>query len=255
MKIIQIVIFTVFASTACVMKASESLSPTFQQYVTGGIVCDPIGGEQDIKRAAIKARFDIVYFREAEGDGFVGYEGLFKRKSGVVKILGYDLMAVYFEPSSSHFLVLLNASKEEVVNAVNSLGLKLDPIVIEYHPSGEAPSTVPHHSGKHMEQGGDNSNRILFSILGRFDMPLIPSAAPYSIEVESCDDTKSKWFSNICSQFTQKPLTWVGCAMTVNERMNHWMTTDFKVRQDNAKQKKKTGKTKNENRQQKSRFN
>jgi hypothetical protein len=65
------------------------------------------------------------------------------------------------------------------------------------------------HTGRHMDNGGDNGNRTIVSIRKMGFSSLIR----WSIEVESCSQTKSKWYGDICNMFAQKPLTWLGCAL------------------------------------------
>jgi hypothetical protein len=164
---------------------------------------------------------------EGLGSGYKGYDGYIKPKNEQIKIFGFDLMAVYFEPENLHFLALLNASEEEILRLVAKKafrydGKRMNPLYIEYNK--DAAFSLKHgkwwqngwwyHKGKHTTYGGFNSNRVIFDI---FD----PNLA-ISVEVESCEDTKSEWFIGICKQFDQKPLTWVGCAVTTEEREDYW---------------------------------
>ena len=160
---------------------------------------------------------------------YSGYDGYIKPRDGQIKIFGFDLMAVYFEPQGDHFMALVNADEEKVLrlaakNAIGYGGERWDPLYIEYNKDAVFSSKEGkwwqngwwYHKGKHTAYGGFNSNRVIFATTGA-------TFASYSVEVESCEDTKSEWFIGICRQFDRKPLTWVGCAHTTPETVAHWL--------------------------------
>jgi hypothetical protein len=200
---------------AAVASASGLLVKKLQKSVENDLICGLSGiSEKEYRQLLAKTGMKIVIFRSVKDEHLAGYEGLFIHKKGKenIKIFGFDLMAIYFEPENFHFQALLNTDKEQVFNIVKSRRPDAyeNQIIVKYNPDY---SPGGHH-GKHMDDGGDNSNRVLFAI-PKFKAP---SGGDFSIEVESCEETKSKWFAKICSQFDRKPLTWMGCAMTSPER-------------------------------------
>jgi hypothetical protein len=216
MKAIFIICTLIVTSVynATVANASGLIVEKFQQSVENKLICEPDGIHREkYRQIAEKAGMRTIIFRSAASEKYIGHEGLFIKGKKSIKIFGFDLMAIYFEPENLHFQALLNAGKEQVFDIVKLKHPDAyeDPIVIEHNPDRYSPSG---HRGKHMNDGGDNSNRVLFPI------PIFkaPAVGGYSIEVESCEETKSKWFTKICNQFDQKPLTWMGCAITSPER-------------------------------------
>jgi hypothetical protein len=191
-----------------VYASDEGAVVRLQQTVESSVLCnnEKIMFEE-YPQIAEKAGMKTIIFRSAESDEFMGYEGFFIKDKKTVKIFGLNLMAIYFEPDSLHFLALVNADKERILNMIKSNypNEYSSALIIKYNDN----YTTDRHTAMHMNNAGNNSNRIIIPIrkMG------FSSLTKRSIEVESCSQTKSKWYGDICNMFEQKPLTWVGCTL------------------------------------------
>ena len=213
MKALKIVVISIIIGCFCVNALAKNKKPglhknanvRFQQIVEHGIFCNGYQNLGELPEIGNEIGFESEYYKYTKDGGAIGYEGYLVRKTGTPNIFGFPLMAVFVEPHSAHFLALVNASKEDVLNLVKKkLKFNVGSIITEYNKIYEGDEF---HEGKHMDDGGYNSNRRLYKKMlpdGRKDFD-------YFIEIESCDETKSPWFKSKCAQFDQKPLTWVGC--------------------------------------------
>jgi hypothetical protein len=244
MKQINIWLSILLVCLACTdVSARESrMSARFREKVETIVLCNEVSGWVDrerylfFKRAAKQLGMDLnaSYVPVDDVGEAEHYDGYIKPGNRQIKIFGFDLMAVYFEPENAHFWVLLNASEEKILRLVAQKvtlgddGKRWNPLYIEYDKdmlkSGEGErrkrgtrTSYMYHAGKHTAHGGFNSNRVIFAPPGRGTL------ATYATEVESCEDTKSEWFIGLCKQFDRTPLTWVGCGRTSEEAVDYWL--------------------------------
>jgi hypothetical protein len=260
MKQINIWLSILLVCLACTdVSARESrMSARFRERVETIVLCNggtTTGGVDRerylfFKRAAKQLGMDLnasyVPLNENAIDegvaGYSGYDGYIKPRNRKIKIFGFDLMAIYFDPQNEHFWALLNASEEEILRLVAKKvtlgddGKRWNPLYIEYDKDmpksweGEQPkrkrycggtrTSYMYHAGKHTAHGGFNSNRVIFAPPGR------GTFSTYATEVESCEDTKSEWFIGLCKQFDRTPLTWVGCGQTTEEAVDYWVEVE-----------------------------
>jgi hypothetical protein len=210
----------------------------FQQAIENGILCEDTAPWVDergdkrgdkmkfFKKMLAKAGFKIMTLKKSKwrSMGMEGYEIFLVRKNGFVEVLGHELLAVYAEPESEHFLALLNVDKESIINEAKqkifALGYSLETLNYKYDTKyDKGVHLIFHHTGKHMDGNGWNSNRTILSLRRKGEAWVTHYGMPYGVEIESCEDTHSEWFANICKKFTQRPLTWVGCAFIDSEHL------------------------------------
>jgi hypothetical protein len=184
---------------ASTVNASDLAVKQWQGVVENRLICE-FGRtpEEKYRQLAERAGMKTMIFHPGKDDVFSGYEGFFVKDKNPIKIFGFNLMTIYFEPDSLHFLALLRANEKQVFDVIKRKypNEKSEPLVFKYN----ADKPVGGHTGKHMADGGGNSNRTMF-LIDRDGNP------DFLLEVESCAETKSTWYINICNKFQQKPLT------------------------------------------------
>jgi hypothetical protein len=202
----------------------------WQGVVENRLICESSGTQEEkYRQISERAGMKTITFHPTESGGFIGYGGFFVKGKKPFKIFGFNLMAIYFDPDGLHFLALLEANEEQIFGVIKNKypGGKSTRLVYEYNPDNLLRYG---HAGKHMADGGYNSNRAMFLIQRDGN----PASIDLLMEVESCAETKSIWYNNICNMFPQKPLTWMGCAYAVQERMAGFL----KQKGENRKDKK-----------------
>lgn len=188
----------VFSSIMTSAHETNSNSP-FKNFIEERISCSKDGvfndGVQFLKKTAKSSGFEIIYISAESKEGPLDedYNGFLKRKTGSIKILNHKLLAVYFDPTDrNRFSVLLEATRNDILDIIK----KNDSDVRQIGPTQFITSNTSKRGGY---------------------------PPPWAIEIESCDETKNKNTIEICKQFNEKPLTWVGCAYEIDLIALYWM--------------------------------
>jgi hypothetical protein len=163
----------------------------FREFVGKRILCmntaGVVGYGELLKNTAESAGFEVIEFsgKKKEGPEFDDYEVLLKRKTGEIKALGFEILAVYSDPADRQiFSALLRANRDDIMNAIEKNGIKMKQV-----------------------------------LLNQFTTPLIEGGhpPPWVIEIEDCNKGgKNKNIPNICKQF-DKPATWIGCVYELDK--------------------------------------
>ena len=163
----------------------------FRKFVENRVLCmDTVGVVEYggfLRKNAKSVGFEIIELSREKKNGpmFDDYEVLLKQKTREIKILGFEILAVYSDPTDrQNFSALLRANRNDIISAIEKNNIKMRQID-----------------------------------LTQFVTPLIRGGypPPWAIEIENCDESgKNENISNICKLFG-KPATWIGCVYEQNK--------------------------------------